>query len=153
MTYSILIGFLLANILMGFFGFLISKHAVKLASLPKGILLPVIMVLSVVGSFALNNNIFDVYVMIFFGVVGLYMNKFSFPTAPVVLGLILGPMAERNLLNSVQMAKSSVLTYFMSRPICWVLLALILFSLFSPLLSKKLKARKTITQCRGGIIR
>ena len=142
MTYAILIGFLVANILMGLFGYLVARHTVRLASLPQGILLPVITLLSVVGSFAIRNNIFDVYVMLFFGIVGYFMKKFSFPAAPTVLALILGPMAERNLINSIQMAKVNVALYYLSRPLCWVFLILIIGSLVSPVISKKRKAKK-----------
>ena len=142
MTYAILIGFLIANILMGVFGYMISKHAVRMAALPPGILLPIIMVLSVVGSFAMNNTIFDVYVMLFFGVVGYIMRKYDFPAAPVVLALILGPMAERSLINSIQMSRGNVWYYYASRPLCWLFLILIIVSLLSPYVSKKLKERK-----------
>ena len=145
MTYAILIGFLLANILMGVFGYLISRNAVRLATLPPGILLPIIMVLSTVGSFAMNNNMFDVCVMLAFGVLGYVMRKFDFPAAPVVLALILGPMAERNLINSIQMSRGSVLMSYASRPICWMFFVLIVFSLISPIVSKKFKERKART--------
>ncbi len=142
MTYAILIGFLLANILMGVFGYLVSRHAVRLAALPTGILLPIIMVLSIVGSFAMNNSMFDVYVMLVFGVIGYFMRKFDFPAAPVVLALILGPMAERNLINSIQMSKVNVLVYYASRPLCWLFLVLIVMSLASPYVSRKFRERR-----------
>ena len=142
MTYTILIGFLLANILMGALGFLFSKHAVRLTSLPLGILLPVIMVLSVIGSFAIRNNIFDVYVALFFGVIGYFMRKVNMPAAPTVLALILGPMAERNLFNSIQMSKTGILQYYMSRPLCWFFFAVIIMSLASPILSERRKRRE-----------
>jgi len=142
MTYSLLIGFLLANILMGFFGWLLAKRAVKLAALPLGILLPVILLLSVVGSYAIRNNTFDIYVMLFFGVVGYLMRKVDIPAAPAVLALILGPMAERNLMTSFQMAKVNILVYYMTRPLCWLFLILIVFSVVSPVVSARKKARK-----------
>lgn len=141
-TYAIILGFLCANILMGIFGFLIAKRAVKLAAMPMGILLPVIMLLSVIGSFAIRNNVFDIYVMLFFGVAGYLMRKIHMPAAPVVLALILGPMAERNLINSLQMAKVNVCAYYMSRPLCWVFLILILGSLLSPAFTAYRKRRK-----------
>lgn len=140
-TYAILIGFLLANILMGIFGFLIAKRAVKLAAMPLGILLPVIMLLSVIGSFAIRNNVFDIFVMLFFGVVGYLMRKINMPAAPVVLALILGPMAERNLINSLQMVKGNVFTYYGSRPLCWLFGLLIIGSLVSPIISSRMKKR------------
>lgn len=142
MTYSLLLGFLFANILMGFFGWLLAKKAVKLAALPLGILLPIIMLLSVIGSFAINNSVFDVYIMLFFGIVGYLMRKADIPAAPVVLGLILGPMAERNLVTSLQMAKVNIFQYYASRPLCWVFVLLILFSIVSPIISSKRKSNK-----------
>jgi putative tricarboxylic transport membrane protein len=142
MTYAILIGFLVANILMGVFGFFLSKQAVRLASLPAGILLPWIVLLSVVGSFAMSNSMFDVYVMLVFGLAGYFMRKFSFPAAPAVLALILGPMAERNLINSFQMSKGPVLQYYLSRPLCWVFIVLIIFSFLAPVISAKRKKKR-----------
>lgn len=141
-TYAILIGFLLANILMGVFGFLIAKRAVKLATMPMGILLPVIMILSVIGSFAIRNNVFDIFVMLFFGILGYLMRKINMPAAPTVLALILGPMAERNLINSLQMAKDSVWSYYASRPLCWLFMILIVGSLMSPAISTYRKRKK-----------
>jgi putative tricarboxylic transport membrane protein len=142
MTYAVLIGFLAANVLMGVLGFFLSKHAVRLASLPSGILLPWIVLLSVVGSFAMGNSLFDVYVMLAFGLVGYFMRKFSFPAAPAVLALILGPMAERNLINSLQMSKVPILQYYLTRPLCWVFIVLILLSLVTPIISAQRKKKK-----------
>ncbi len=144
MTYSLLVGFLFANILMGFFGWLISKKAVKLAALPLGLLLPLIMLLSVIGSFAIRNNMFDVYVMLFFGVVGYAMRKTDIPAAPAVLALILGPMAERNLMTSFQMAKTGIIQYYLTRPLCWFFILCIVFSIVSPALSARKKQKESL---------
>lgn len=140
MTYSILIGFIAANILMGIMGWLLSRYAVRFAALPGGILIPVITSLSVIGSYAIRNNVFDVYVMLFFGVIGYCMKKFDFPAAPAVLALILGPMAERNLITSIQMCKGSILVYYFTRPICVVFMILIVMTLLTPVLQKRKKS-------------
>lgn len=142
MTYSILLGFLAANLLMGIFGWLLSRYAVRFAALPNGILIPVITALSVIGSYAIRNNIFDVYVMLFFGIVGYLMKKFDFPAAPTVLALILGPMAERSMLTSIQMCKGNILVYYFTRPICVFFVILILFTFLSPLLQKRNRTKK-----------
>ena len=141
-TYSILVGFLLTNLLMGIFGWLFSRYAVRFAELPNGILIPVITSLSMIGSYAIRNNMFDVYVMIFFGLVGYFMKKFDFPAAPAVLALILGPMAERNMLTSIQMCKGNIITYYLSRPICDLFILLIISTFVTPVLQKKFKSRK-----------
>jgi putative tricarboxylic transport membrane protein len=137
-TYAVIIGFLIANILMGIVGLLGAKYFVKVASAPQNILAPIIVVLCVVGSFAISNNIFDVWVMLAFGIAGYFLRRTGFPPAPVVLGLILGPIAENGLRQSFGMAQGDIIAYYLSRPISVVLIVLILLSLFSPILLRKL---------------
>ena len=136
-TYAIILGFMLANILMGITGIAIAKYIVKVVRVPNGVMAPIIVVLSVVGSYAINKSFVDVCVMTAFGIVGYFMRKTGFPTAPVVLGLILGSTAEQGLLRSMAMAKNTpLIIYYITRPICLTLIALILFSLFAPTIIK-----------------
>ena len=138
--YPIMVGFLVANILMGFIGFLVARHIIKVARLPMNILIPFVIVLSLIGSYAMNFSLFDVYVMLVFGAIGYFMRKNDFPTAPVVLALILGPLAERSLFSSILMARGlPVITYFLSRPLSILFIVLTVFSLFAPLLMKRIK--------------
>lgn len=141
MTYSIIIAFIIANVLMGLCGMYLAKYAVRLSQLPAGILMPSIVILSVIGSFCINRTLFDVEVMLVFGALGYLMRKFNIPGAPVVLAIILGPMAERNLIQSVSMSYGKVVGYYLHRPLCLLFLALILMSLASPLISKVLSKR------------
>lgn len=133
MTYSIIFGFILANLLMGVLGMLVAKYIVKVVKVPYGILAPIIVVLSVVGAYAINISFVDCCIMAIFGFLGYYMRKFDFPTAPVVLGLLLGSMAEQGLLRSFIMAKDTpILMYYLTRPICIVLIALIIVGVLAP---------------------
>ena len=141
-TYSIIIGFILANLLMGIVGALFAKQVAKIAKVKYSILAPVIIVLSVVGSYAIHT--IYMCVMVVFGLIGYLMRKNGFPTAPLVLAIILGPMAEDGLLRSLVMAKDTpLLTYYIQRPACLILLIMICASIFSPILMNKLnnKAR------------
>lgn len=139
-AYAIMFGFLIANILMGVIGLLIAKKVVKVASVPSSTLAPIIVVLSVVGSYAINQNIVDVYVMVIFGVLGYLMRKTGFPPAPVVLALILESMAESGFSRATIMAKKTpLLTYFLKRPICVVLIIMIIFALVAPFIMKRLQ--------------
>jgi putative tricarboxylic transport membrane protein len=131
---------------MGIIGLLISKYIVHVTRVPSGVLAPIIVVLSVVGSYAINNNMFDVYVMVLFGLIGYFMRKTGFATAPVVLGLILGPMAESGFRRSLVMAKGDVLGYYFSRPLSILLMVLIVFSFLSPILMKKLQAKGMVVE-------
>ena len=141
-TYSIIIGFIIANIAMGLVGMLASRYVVNVVKVPYAILAPVIVVLSVVGAYAINISFVDCCVMLAFGFVGYYMRKFDFPTAPVVLGLILGDMAEQGLLRSIIMSKdTNLLVYYLSRPICVVLLAMIILAVFAPVLMNALSKK------------
>ena len=134
--YAVIIGLILANILMGFFGLTMARQVVKVASIPFYILAPVIIVLSVVGSYAINNNMFDVYVMVAFGLIGYLMRKTNFSTAAVVIAMILGSMAEIGYRQAIVMSKGDVLSYYFSRPISLILMVLIALALLTPLFQK-----------------
>ena len=141
-TYAIILGFMFANILMGFIGMLIAKHVAKVANVSSGILAPIIVVLSVVGAYAINMSIVDVVVMIIFGFIGYWMRKYGFATAPVVLGILLGPMAENGYVRAQLMAKGeNMVSYYMSRPICIVLGFLIILGLLAPFFMSRMQKK------------
>ena len=79
------------------FGILGSNLILKAINLPKWFLVPFITILCIVGSYAISNNLYDVMIMMVFGVIGYLFEKGGFPTSPIVLAVILGPMIERNL--------------------------------------------------------
>ena len=146
-TYAIILGFLIANIMMGIVGLLMAKHVAKVASAPVPILAPVIVVLSVVGSYAINISLMDVNIMVIFGIIGYFMRKTGFATAPIVLAIILGPMAENGFKRAQLMARGeNLISFYMGRPLSFVLLAMIVLSLFSPLImglvQKKMAGKK-----------
>ncbi|MQA08194.1 MAG: hypothetical protein GEU98_06495 [Pseudonocardiaceae bacterium] len=142
-TYAVILGFLLANILMGVLALAGARLFVKVTTVPTKYLAPVILVLCVVGSYAINNSIADVWVMIVFGLLGYLLRKTGFPTAPVVLGLILGSLAEKGLRQSIVLAQGDVLGYYLSRPISLVLIVLILLALFAPVFRRKMRGKVT----------
>lgn len=104
---------------------------VSLLRVPYKLLMPLILIISAVGVYATDNNIFDVWVMFVFGVIGYAMRKLDFHPAPAVLGLVLGPMVEANLRRSLTISHGS-LGYFFSTPISAILMILALASLFTP---------------------
>jgi putative tricarboxylic transport membrane protein len=103
---------------------------VRLTRLPIYVLVPSILVLCAVGSFAIYNRFFDIWVLFIFGTLGYLMSKFKFPLAPAILGVILGPIAEVNFRRALQ--TESDLTLFFSRPISLAFLILALLSLLYP---------------------
>ncbi|MBI4536699.1 MAG: tripartite tricarboxylate transporter permease [candidate division NC10 bacterium] len=103
----------------------------SLLRVPYTILMPLIVTISAVGVFATDNNIFDMWVMFGFGVIGYLMRKLEFPAAPAVLGLVLGPLVERSLRQSLTISHGD-LSIFVTRPISAVLIAFAFLSLLAP---------------------
>lgn len=145
-TYSIIFGFILANIVMGLIGFLIAPRVSKVAKIPTSILSPIIIILAVVGCYSMNSRIEDVFVMAVFGIVGYILRKTDIPTAPMILALILGSQVEVNLYQSKLMAKGvPYLKFMLGRPICVIFMTLIAVALLTPLFStikEKIKQTK-----------
>ncbi|MBU8906471.1 tripartite tricarboxylate transporter permease [Desertibacillus haloalkaliphilus] len=111
-VYGIFAALIIANIAMLVFLFLGMRFFVKLLSIPKHILLPIILVLCVVGAFGVNNRLFDVWALLFFGVLGYLLIKLKFPLTPVILGFILGPIAETNLRRGLMQTQGDFLPFF-----------------------------------------
>lgn len=141
-TYTILIGFLIANILMGIFGLLFCRYVVNVTRLPNAIIMPVVLALCFIGSYAINANMFDVFLAVLFGIIGYLMEKFNIPAAPMILGLILGGGAERGLRLSLVMSKGSALAYYFSRPICIILMLIIVLTIVVPMISNMRHKKK-----------
>src|SRR5699024_11279465 len=129
-TYSVIFGFLLANILMGIIGLLAAKYFIKASQAPMVLLSPIIIVLCIVGSYAINNNIIDVWVMIVFGFIGYFLRKTGFHPAPIIIGMILGTIAESGLRQSLLLSKGNNFIYFISSPLLIVLIILNILIIF-----------------------
>jgi putative tricarboxylic transport membrane protein len=109
--------------------------------LPFTILAPVIFVLCVVGGYAPTQDLHDVWLMVLFGVVGYLMRKLDYPLAPAVLAIVLGPLAEISLRQSLLMAHGSPLI-FVERPIAASITGIALVLLVLPLVRLWLRQRR-----------
>lgn len=137
-VYSIFIGLMLANMAMGLMGFSLIRIFTKVVNVPKNILLPIIAVMAVVGTYSYNNSMPDVYIMIAAGVIGYFMHKADMSVPGVIIGIILGSLAEQNFTGALMMSDGE-LSVFFTNPISCVLLILALVSLFSPMYKGMLK--------------
>jgi putative tricarboxylic transport membrane protein len=118
---------LISNIFLFIFGFTGIKLFAKIVEIPKAILIPIIIVLSLVGSYAINNSIIDVYWMIAFGIIGYLFKINKYPTAPMILGIILSPIIELNLRRGIDLAHDSLLGFFIKMVTSPISLVLLLF--------------------------
>lgn len=143
-TYTIIIGFILANIMMGLIGIVICRQVVKITKVLDAILIPVIVVLSTIGSYSINNRFSDVYLMLIFGLIGYLCRKLDLPTAPIILGMLLEATGESGFKNAILMSKGQpVILYYLQRPASLVLLVLIFLTVVVPIISMAMKAVKS----------
>lgn len=134
-VYTIFIGLLFVNAAILF----LSKPFISIFShfmkVPYSILAPFIVVLCIIGTFAVRNSLFDVWIMLLFGVIGYFLEKLKFPLATIILGVVLGPIAEVEFRRALTMSGGDY-TVFFTRPISAVLLSLAIIALFAPYISK-----------------
>lgn len=130
-VYSIFSGMIVIQFLMLGFGILCAKYSPHVLKVPYTLMMPIIIVLCVVGAFSLNNSTYDVLVTLGFGVLGYFMKKFGYPGAPLVLGVILGPMAEQNL-NRALLKSGNDWSILIKQPISLAFLILSIISIAVP---------------------
>ena len=138
--YTLLIGFAVINILLFFFGWLCCKFAGKILVIPKPILALLIVALSSVGAFSIQQNMMDVIVMYVAGVLGYFLDRYGYPLSPVALALLLGPMLEEAIMLTGTMYSNFFMIF--TRPLTDVFVLFIFVSLGWPIIKKQLKKRK-----------
>ncbi len=136
--YAIFIVFILANLLLLPLGIGAIKSAKHLLRTPREILMPVILLFCIVGSFAINNSIFGVLLMLVFGVIAFLMEENGFPVAPAILGMVLGAMLEEHFIRAMIRADGEFIA-FVERPIAGGLAFLVLVVLTVPVLKVLLR--------------
>lgn len=141
LIYALFFVFLLANLIMLPLGWAAIKLGGRMLSVPQNLLMPVIMLSCIVGAFAITNSLFGVWVMLAFGVIGFAMEECEVPIAPAILGLVLGPMLEKNFITSMIKADGNMLAFF-TRPIAATLAVVTLLIWFMPLLMGLLRRRR-----------
>lgn len=143
-TYTFFAGFVVVNIFMLLLGMFGVRLFAKVANIGDDILIPIIFVLSVIGSYSITNNMVDVWVMFIFGIIGYFVSKFNLNSAAIVLALILGPIGESGLRRTLIMSKGDYSALFNST-ISWVLIIISVLSLSTPLIvsiTSKLKGKR-----------
>ena len=128
--YQIVAIFVLAAILLMLLALLLARPMSRMLEVPPTVLLPVVSVFAVTGAYAMNLSLFDVYVMLGFGILGWVLKQLEYPLAAVVLGMILGPIIDENLRRSF-MVSEGAFWELLVRPIALLLLLGIVLSVVS----------------------
>ncbi|WP_456294610.1 tripartite tricarboxylate transporter permease [Vibrio sp. AK197] len=135
-VYGVFSSMLVANVVMLIVGLVGIRFFCRIIEVPKLLMIPIIIFLSVVGAYAINNSMFDVGIAIAFGILGFVLGKLDIPASPILLAIILGPMAETNLRKSLLMYENSW-SFLYERPIALGFILLAAFSVYSTMKMKK----------------
>tara|TARA_R110002126_G_scaffold85058_1_gene206252 strand:- start:1109 stop:2602 length:1494 start_codon:yes stop_codon:yes gene_type:complete len=138
---GIFVAYLLGNMVLLVLGTVLAPIFGSVLKVPKAWLLPAVLLLSTLGTYSLQNSIFDLWVMFTLGVIGYVMRRASYPLAPLIIGMILGSIMESNLRRSLLLSHDGW-QIFVERPICAVILAIDLILLISIIYSTLRSSRK-----------
>lgn len=127
-TYAFILSLFVANVVFLILGLYFAPLFAKVSTISNAILIPAIAILSVIGSYAINNSFFDVWVMLFFGIAGYFLDRAGLSLGAIVLGLILGPIAELGFGQSLIISRGSPLIFF-NHPLALILIAIIILLL------------------------
>jgi putative tricarboxylic transport membrane protein len=123
-VYDIVAMMMLATVGILIYGLTLTKFLVQVLRVPTTVIVPMILVLCTIGTYALASRLFDIWVMLAFGLIGFVLRRFGYPMAPLVLGIVLGDLLEKNFRRGLVLSDGD-LTPFFTRPISAVLFGLI----------------------------
>lgn len=123
---------LLASIAMWIAGMMLARQVVKVLKIPTEIFMPVIGILCIIGSYSLGLNIFNLYLMLPVGIICYFLTEMGYPIAPLVIGVILGPMADENIRRALMVSQGSFMPVF-QRPVSLILFLIIVWTIASQL--------------------
>lgn len=140
LVYAIFIAFIIANLLMLPLGLMVIRLARHVLTIPRRILMPLILVFSILGAYAVDNTTFSIWVMLVLGLLAYFMESNGIPIAPAILGIVLGKVIEKNFLITMIKTQGDLLGFF-ERPIAAglgaVTVALWIYLLLKPLLKSR----------------
>ncbi|MGH3341730.1 MAG: tripartite tricarboxylate transporter permease, partial [Carbonactinosporaceae bacterium] len=138
LAWGLMASFYVGNVLLVLMNLPLAPAFGSLLRLRYSLLYPLILLLALIGAYAIENSMWGVWVALAFGVIGYLMKKYDYPAAPVILGLILGSMMEKALVQTSEMGGGD-LTIFLDRPLALVLFLLTLLMLGAPYLARSVK--------------
>jgi TctA family transporter len=139
--WGVVASFWVGNILLLILNLPLIGVWVKLLSIPYRVLFPAVLFLICIGVYSINNSSFDVLLTFIFGIVGFWFNRHGFPSAPLLLGFVLGPMLEENFRRALLLANGDLLT-FVQRPVSLLFLVITLVLLVTAIVTSSLLANR-----------
>ncbi len=130
MTYTVMVGMIIINIFMFIQAKGFIRLFVKVTKIQPSLLMVLVMAMALTGTFAVNNTLLDIFVVIVFSIIGLILIKLDFALPPLVLGMVLGPIAENTMRQSLLMS-GGTFSIFVTRPICIIFLGIALLSIIT----------------------
>ncbi len=148
MVYTIFASLLLGVFLMCLLGYFAIKPLVRILDFPEAVVSAFVMILCFVGAMSIRGNLADLWLMIGFGFIGYLFERFRFPIAPLVLGVILGPIAEESFMNAM-ISFGNDWTVFFTRPIAGTIMAITMITLLLPVIASLREKRAARSAQRG----
>lgn len=133
MTYAFILSLFFANLIFLVMGLFLAPYFARISLVPTALLIPVVCLFSILGSYAMNNSLLDIFIALFFGIVAIFLGKCGFSMGALILGLILGPIAETGFAQALIIGHGSY-TIFFNRPQALALWAVIILLLVPPVL-------------------
>lgn len=140
-VYAIMGGLIIINLFMFIQGTLLLKPFSKVAKIPQSLMAPCIIVMCILGAFAISNNIFEVFVVIAFGIIGFVFKKYGFPVTPMCIALVLGKLFETSCRRALLLAKNDVFVFF-KRPVSCIIIVLSFIMLLYPIVRGAIAEKK-----------
>jgi putative tricarboxylic transport membrane protein len=148
-VYQVVAMVFFATIAILIYGIALTRPLLKVLAIPRTRLMPVVFVLCVIGSYAITSRIFDIWVMIGFGLFGYILREMKYPMAPLVLGIILGDLLDKNMRRGLVLTDGDI-TPFFTRPICIVLWVITLASILMTIEPVRHALQRLIQKVRPG---
>ncbi|MHA6630073.1 tripartite tricarboxylate transporter permease [Pseudonocardia sichuanensis] len=142
LVWGLLASFFIGNLILLVLNLPLAPVFAQLLRVPYGYLYPLILFTSLLGAYAISNNTFSMWVVLVFGLIGYAMKRLGFPTAPLVLGLVLGPLFEKALVQTSSIGDGDLLIVF-TRPLCVAVLVLAVLLLVGPGIVSRVRAKRS----------
>jgi putative tricarboxylic transport membrane protein len=141
-TWGLIASLYVANIITLAVALMIIPWLIKILKVPVKVMIPVITVICIMGSYSANNSLYGIVMMLLFGVVGFLLKKYGYPIAPLLLAFVLAPTLEKNFRQALQISDGSIWIFF-QKPIAAVLVGFLLLTVVSPVIRVVIGKLKT----------